>query len=85
MYGFVSNNDAYYRNIVGSWAALGLGTPVDSVALANSDHSHVIQTTLALGNPGQSHLRDITDQTPQSPTGVPVFLPIWNWMLSKVR
>jgi hypothetical protein len=30
-------------------------------------------------------LLDITDQTPLSPTGVPVFLPTWNWMLSKVR
>lgn len=85
MYGFVSNNDAYYRNIVDSWATLGLGAPVDSVALANADHSHVIQTTLALGNPGQSHLLDITDQTPLSPSGVPVFEPIWDWMLSKVR
>jgi pimeloyl-ACP methyl ester carboxylesterase len=85
MYGFVSANDVYNKNIVESWAALGLGKPVNTTTLAPAKQAHVVQTTLALGTPGQSHVRDITNLTPRSRSGVPVFAPIWNWMLSKVR
>jgi hypothetical protein len=84
MYGLVNDNDIYFNHIVGSWTALGLGTPVDSTGLPTGNKSHVIVNTLNLGTPEQSHGRSVSDSTPRNASGVPLLAPVWNWMLKQV-
>jgi hypothetical protein len=84
MYGLVNDNDMYFQHVVGSWAALGLGTPVDSAGLPAGNRAHAIVNTLNLGNPGQSHGRSVSDSTLRNAAGVPLLKPVWTWMLEQV-
>ena len=84
MYGFVSTHDMYFRNVVGSWAALGMGQPVEADTLTPDSTSHTIVSSRDLGTPDQSHLRSVVDSTPRTAKGVPLFEPTWAWMLRKV-
>jgi pimeloyl-ACP methyl ester carboxylesterase len=84
MYGFVSTHDMYFRNVVGSWTALGMGQPVDASTLTSDTRAHTVVSPLDLGTPDQSHLRSVVDSTPRTSTGVPIFEPTWAWMLRKV-
>jgi pimeloyl-ACP methyl ester carboxylesterase len=84
MYGLVNKNDIYFQHVVGSWAALGLGTPVDSNGLPAGNKAHVIVNTLNLGTPEQSHGRSVSDSTPDNAAGVPLLKPVWTWMLKQV-
>jgi hypothetical protein len=72
MYGFDDRGDIFSDRIVASWNAMGLS------------QSHQILSTQQLGSPMQSHSRDITDETPRTATGAPIFQRTWKWMLSRV-
>jgi hypothetical protein len=84
MYGFDDSGDMFSARIIASWNALGMGkfahTANDVSALPTG--SHELVSTRALGDPRQSHLRDITDAVPMVGRA-PVFGPVWNWMLSQ--
>jgi pimeloyl-ACP methyl ester carboxylesterase len=84
MYGFVNTHDMYFRNVVGSWAALGMGQPVDADTLTADTRAHTVVSATDLGTPDQSHLRTVVDSTPRASDGVPLFEPTWSWMLRKV-
>ncbi|MCU1505351.1 MAG: hypothetical protein JWP05_320 [Microbacteriaceae bacterium] len=84
MYGLVNYHDIYFHHVVGSWSALGLGTPVDSTTLPAGNKAHAIVNTLDLGNPEQSHGRSVSDSTPRNASGVPILKPVWTWMLKQV-
>ncbi|GAA4266879.1 BPSS1187 family protein [Frondihabitans peucedani] len=89
MYGFDDRDDIYYPRIEASWRELGMGrhpltarVPVPSATTAKTVHTLV--TTADIGDPHLSHLRTITDLTPMTSKGRPLFLPVWEWMLRAV-
>jgi hypothetical protein len=86
MYGFVDSHDMFYPRIRGSWTKLGMdsfGAPADP--LVTSDFtSHEVVSQLGLGRPSQAHLRTITDRTPRTASGSPVFSGVWKWMLAQL-
>lgn len=86
MYGFDDANDIYYPRIVASWKELGMGSHAltGRIPVPTSTRQHTMVTTYDLGDPHVSHLRTITDRTPLTKKGVPVFLPVWKWMLKAV-
>lgn len=86
MYGFVDRGDMFYDKIRGSWTKLGLdafGAPADT-ASAPPYASHELVSARNLGRPDQSHLRTVTDRTPRTATGSPIFGPVWRWMLGRL-
>jgi pimeloyl-ACP methyl ester carboxylesterase len=86
MYGFIDRGDVFYNRIRGSWTELGLdrfGSP-QNASLAPPYTSHELLSEVDLGRPGEAHLRTITDKTPLSPSGAPVFAPVWKWMLNRL-
>jgi hypothetical protein len=72
MYGFDDSRDVFYDRIVASWHGLGMAS------------SHRIITDRDLGGPDASHLATITDQTPRTRDGRPVFTGVWRRMLGDV-
>jgi hypothetical protein len=86
MYGFDDIHDVYYPRIVDSWRELGMGEKAleGRIPVPSSTKQHTLVTTEDLGDPGLSHLRTITDGTPLTKTGKPLFLPVWKWMLKAV-
>jgi hypothetical protein len=87
-YGFDARGDVYFSRIQGSWTALKIGGAVTAKTVATSvpiGGSHRLVTDVALGTPGQAHSRMISDSGPRTSAGVPVFRPIWLWMLKAVR
>lgn len=86
MYGFDDSGDVYYPRILASWRELGMGhEPLrDRIPVPKSTKQHMLVTTEDIGDPGLSHLRTITDRTPMTEKGEPLFLPVWKWMLKAV-
>lgn len=87
-YGFDASGDVYFSRIQGSWAALKVGGSAPAVSVATTvplAGSHRLVTHLPLGSPGEAHSRMITDGGPRTAAGIPVFRPIWLWMLKAVR
>jgi len=86
MYGFIDRGDVFYDKIRGSWTKLGLDRfgPAANASLAPPYRSHELLSDVDLGRPGEAHLRTITDKTPLTPSGAPVFAPVWKWMLSQL-
>ncbi|BDZ49940.1 hypothetical protein GCM10025867_21810 [Frondihabitans sucicola] len=86
MYGFDDLHDVYYPRIVTSWRELGMGRHalMARVPVPTSTNQHTLVTTVDLGRPGLSHLRTITDRTPMTKDGKPLFRPVWKWMLKAV-
>jgi hypothetical protein len=86
MFGFDDTHDVYYTKIVASWKKLGLpaiaGTPDSAVAPTGS---HQLISTLDLGDPVQSHLRSVNNDTMRNSTGAPIYQPVWTWMLRQVE
>ncbi len=83
MYGLVSAHDLYYPNVVGSWAALGLGAPTVTDGTPPLG-AHAVVSPRQLGTPREAHSLEITDRSPRGPTGEPFYRPIWTWMLRHV-
>jgi hypothetical protein len=86
MYGFVDHGDVFYDKIRGSWTELGLDRfgPAADASASPPYASHEVLSDLDLGRPGEAHLRTITDKTPLTSAGVPVFAPVWKWMLNRL-
>jgi predicted alpha/beta hydrolase len=86
LFGFVSHHDMFYSKIRGSWKMLGLdlyGSP-QSVGSLRAFSSHELVTHRSIGDAHRSHLRTITDKTPRTVSGAPVFSPVWGWMLRQL-
>jgi hypothetical protein len=87
-YGFDDIHDVYFKRIQGSWAALGVGGIRPPLRIGSSlplGGGHRILSRVQLGTPGQAHGRIVADDGPRTASGVPVFQPVWRWMLSAVR
>ena len=87
-YGFDASGDMYFSRIQGSWAALKIGGSASAVSVTNAvpiGGSHRLVTDLPLGTPSEAHSRTISDGGPRTAAGIPVFQPIWLWMLKAVR
>jgi hypothetical protein len=87
-YGFDSSGDVYFSRIQGSWAALKVGGSAPAVSVTSAvplGGHHRLVTNLPLGTPGEAHNRMISDGGPRTASGVPVFQPIWLWMLKAAR
>ena len=85
MFGFDNIGDMYYARIVGSWAKLGMGTASEAGATKAPTGSHVLLSSLYVGNAGEAHGRTVSDGTARNPDGAPVYEPVWKWMLAQVR
>jgi hypothetical protein len=86
LYGFDATGDIFSKRVIASWNALGMGAfggPQNTHA-APPYTSHELVTRVDLGDPGQSHLRNITNETPLTRSGQPVFAPVWKWMLTRL-
>ena len=85
-YGFDDTGDVFSDRIQASWNAMGLGVFGAPANVAHSipANAHELLSTAILGNPIESHSLDITDRTPRSPDGSPVFESVWKWMLGRV-
>jgi hypothetical protein len=87
-WGFDSSGDVYFSRIQGSWAALKLGGTASAVSVTDAvpfGGAHRLVTHLPLGTPGEAHSRMISDGGPRTASGLPVFRPIWLWMLKAAR
>jgi hypothetical protein len=86
MYGFDDTGDEFASRILPSWNALGLGKFGRPANTANAPPyaSHELLSYLNLGGPTSSHLRDITNATPRTKSGTPVFENVWKWMLTQL-
>ncbi|RKR74662.1 hypothetical protein C8E83_1789 [Frondihabitans australicus] len=85
MYAFDDVHDEFYPRIVGSWRQLHLsGRLTARVPVPTSSKVHQLVSTYVLGDPGQSHIRSVADNTPLNDKGTPVFEPVWKWMLAQV-
>lgn len=86
MYGFDDRDDIYNPRIEASWRELGMGRhPLEArVPVPTTTAVHTLVTTEDIGDPHLSHLRTITDLTPMTSKGKPLFLPVWEWMLRAV-
>ena len=85
LYGFVDSHDMYYQNVIGSWHALGMGTPVNADDALDFSKAHTVVSTADYGTPDESHLWTATDATPTLPDGTPVYEKVWRWLLEQVR
>ena len=84
MYGFDNTGDMYYHRIVGSWQKLGMGKNGAAATRAPTG-SHVLLSSLYVGNAQEAHDRTVSDRTARNPDGAPVYEPVWKWMLAQVR
>jgi hypothetical protein len=85
MYGFDDVHDLYFERIVGSWKRLGMGIPDARHATRVPTGSHVLLSSLDVGNPLESHGHSVNDFGPRTTSGTMVFAPTWRWMLRQVR
>lgn len=86
MYGFDDTGDIFAARIRASWNDIGLsafGKP-QNVEFGHLGSSHELISTVHLGTAMQSHSWDITDETPRTPSGHPIFENVWKWMLDQV-
>lgn len=87
MFAFDDVHDEFYSRIVNSWRELHLPGPTlrDTVPVPSAGQSvHRLVSTLALGDPEQSHLRSVTDFTPVHSNGTPIFEPVWRYLLEQL-
>jgi hypothetical protein len=86
MYGFDDTGDIFASRIRSSWDALGMGSfgSPDNVDFGALGTAHELLSTRSLGTPMQSHSFDITDSTPRTTGGHPIFRSVWSWMLRRV-
>ncbi|MBG6108126.1 alpha/beta fold hydrolase [Frigoribacterium sp. CG_9.8] len=85
MYGFVNQNDMYFSKIAGSWSVLQLQQAGSPALVDVPRGSHQLVSTLDMGTPAEAHGRTVTDGTAQSPDGVPLYQPTWEWMLDQTK
>jgi hypothetical protein len=85
MYGFDNVHDIYYSRITDSWKRLGMGSPDPATATAVPTGSHVLLSSLYVGDPLQSHGASVNDFGPRTASGVMEYTPTWVWMLKQVR
>jgi hypothetical protein len=85
MYGFDTTGDMFYARIIGSWQKLGMGTASGAAATRTPSGSHVLLSSLYVGNAQEAHDRTVSDGTARNPDGAPVYEPVWKWMLAQVR
>ncbi|AMM20372.1 hypothetical protein AX769_09675 [Frondihabitans sp. PAMC 28766] len=85
MYAFDDEHDEFYPRIVNSWNRLHLtGTLTAPVPVPATSTTHRLVSTIDLGDPGRAHIRSVSDGTPLTKKGTPVFAPVWKWMLKQV-
>jgi pimeloyl-ACP methyl ester carboxylesterase len=84
LYGLVNQGDMYYRNVIDSWGALGMGTPVETEGLKPDSEAHSLVSDVPLGTPDQSHRFTVTDAGPRDQSGAPAFANTWRWMLKRL-
>jgi dienelactone hydrolase len=87
MYAFDDSHDEFYPRIIHSWRELHLPGRVLTARVpvpTASDPAHQLVSNRELGNPRLAHLRSVIDFTPVNKKGVPVFEPVWKWMLNQV-
>jgi hypothetical protein len=85
LYGLDSTSDMYYSRIVGTWVKLGMGTATAATAPEVPTGSHILLSSLYLGDPHESHGRTVADTTVRLKDGTPTLEPTWTWMLDQVR
>ena len=86
LYAFEDDSDMFFSKIRGSWKMLGMdhfGAPQD-VGSGRPLRSHELISTRAIGDAHESHSRTITDRSPTTAQGVPVFRAVWKWMLAQL-
>ena len=84
MYGFDDVHDIYFTRITGSWRRLDMGDPDAAKATHVPTGSHVMLSSLYVGDPLQTHGRSVNDDGPRTANGEMVFRPTWVWMLKQV-
>ncbi len=84
MYGFDDVHDIYFTRITGSWRRLHMGDPDPTTASAVPTESHVMLSSLDIGNPLETHGRSVDDDGPRTTNGTMTFRPTWAWMLKQV-
>ncbi|MGT2427083.1 BPSS1187 family protein [Amnibacterium kyonggiense] len=79
IYAFDNTSDQFWPRIEPSWRRLGLGTPqvVDGTTHYTS-HALISEVRQA-----HAHLWVLDDATPKDAAGVPVYRPVWDWMLHR--
>jgi hypothetical protein len=86
IYGFDDTGDEFASRIVASWNAIGLGAfgrPAN-ISVGPPYSSHELLSHRDLGRPAVAHVRDITNATPRTKSGKPVFENVWKWMLTRL-
>jgi hypothetical protein len=79
IYAFDNTSDQFWPRIEPSWRRLGLGTP-QSVDGTTHYTSHALISEVPQRH---AHLWMLDDSTPKDAAGVPVYEPVWNWMLQR--
>ncbi|QNE46837.1 hypothetical protein F1C58_07920 [Glaciihabitans sp. INWT7] len=85
MYGFVNQHDMYFSKIVGSWSELKMQRAELPAEVPVPSGSHQLVSTLDVGTAAESHGRTVSDSTPRTPAGLPLYLPTWKWMLDQTK
>lgn len=78
IYAFDNTNDHFWPRIEPSWQRLGLGTP--QVVGTGSLTAHALISDI---NMPSAHIRLLRNDTPLDASGVPVYEPVWSWMLDR--
>ncbi|MHA7987722.1 BPSS1187 family protein [Rathayibacter sp. CAU 1779] len=85
MYGFDDVHDIYFDRITDSWTKLGMGDPDPATATRVPTGSHVLLSSLDIGDPLESHGHTVSDLGPRTGAGTMTFRPTWEWMLKQVH
>jgi pimeloyl-ACP methyl ester carboxylesterase len=79
IYAFDNTSDRFWPRIRASWERLGLGTP-EVVDGRTSFSAHALVSERAQAH---AHLWMLDDSTPKDAAGVPLYRPVWQWMLDR--
>lgn len=78
IYAFDTTSDRFWSRIEASWQRLGLGHPQVVGVGALSSHALISDERMP-----DAHLRLLKDSTPLTADGVPLYEPVWTWMLTR--
>lgn len=79
IYAFDNTSDVFWPRIAASWRLLGLGAP-EAVDGRTTFSAHAL---VSERRQPHAHIRMLADSTLLDARGVPVYEPVWSWMLQR--
>lgn len=79
IYAFDNTSDVFWPRIEASWRLLGLGAP----EVVDGRTTFAAHALLSERRQPHAHIRMLADSTLLDPRGVPVYEPVWSWMLHR--